>query len=243
MIRSSVDRTRDRLSGGSGDDTLTQGACTADSLFANLGNKALDGGADGDVLLYAAGDGADTIADCNSGNSGALDDGVSTNNDFIDLSALYTNIFELRLEFADDGIINQSNDGVGKADYSDNTDMSGGSPAFPGASASIFSIDNTGLVCFAKGTLSATYMARLGERLVRVSLRRQVVCYHQLLPMHKVLFANGTRAENVYPGAQNMRALKPKDRGDLLRLLPGLQEQPAEECYGGTAYRSQRGRR
>ena len=55
--------------------------------------------------------------------------------------------------------------------------------------------------------------------------------------MHKILFANGTRAENVYPGAQNMRALKPKDRGDLLRLLPGLQEQPAEECYGGTAYR------
>ena len=69
--------------------------------------------------------GLDTITDFNFGNSGTLDDGDLTNNDFIDLSGFYDNIAELQDDFADDGVLNQSNSGNivwGQVvDYSDNT--------------------------------------------------------------------------------------------------------------------------
>jgi len=50
-------------------------------------------------------------------------------------------------------VLNQSNDGVGGADYSDNTQFGAGdSLTFTGASASDFATDNTGVICFAAQT-------------------------------------------------------------------------------------------
>jgi Ca2+-binding RTX toxin-like protein len=120
----------------------------------------LTGGAGDDVFLV--GSGADTITDFNTGNTGALDDGNSTNNDFIDLSGYYDNLSELYADQADDGILNQSNttDSKGRAvDYSDNTRFGAeNSLTFTGASAdnSSFTEENTGVVCFTAGTAIRT---------------------------------------------------------------------------------------
>ncbi|NVK15958.1 MAG: Hint domain-containing protein [Rhodobacteraceae bacterium] len=140
----------DDLTGGSGDDTLDGGA----------GNDSLTGGSGNDV--FAVSTGHDTISDFNTGNTGALDDGDSSNNDFIDLSGHYDHLSELYADQADDGILNQSNttDTFGNAvDYSDNTQFGAGdSLTFSGASAdrSSFTTENTGVVCFTAGTAIRT---------------------------------------------------------------------------------------
>ncbi|MBM2294229.1 Hint domain-containing protein [Sulfitobacter pseudonitzschiae] len=149
----------DSLLGGSGDDSVSGGAGD-DTVLGNSGNDVLSGGTGNDTFVYASGDGADTITDFNTGNTGALNDGDTTNNDFIDLSAHYDDIWELRADFADDGRLNQSNatDLSGNAvDYSDNTQFApGDSLTFQGANQSSFAADNTGVVCFASGTLILT---------------------------------------------------------------------------------------
>lgn len=158
----------DLLVGGAGDDSIiaTDGN---DTLLGEDGNDTLEGGVDddslvggtgNDVFVYTAGDGNDIIADFNTGNTGTLDDGDDTNNDFIDLSAFYDSIWELHGDQADDGILNQSNtlSSTGNTvDYSDNIAM-GGSITFTGASAdrSYFTNENTGVVCFTKGAMIAT---------------------------------------------------------------------------------------
>jgi Ca2+-binding RTX toxin-like protein len=133
-----------QLKGLGGDDTLIGGS----------GNDNLIGGDGDDTFVYTPGDGADTITDFNTGNTGTLDDADSTNNDFIDLSAFYDDIWELHADQADDGVLNQSNDGVDGVDYSDNTSFGTGSLTFAGASAdsNSFTVENTGVVCFAGGT-------------------------------------------------------------------------------------------
>jgi Ca2+-binding RTX toxin-like protein len=142
----------DTLIGGSGNDTL-EGGREDDLLTGGLGN---------DTFIYIGGDGLDTISDFNTGNTGALLDGDTTNNDFIDLSSYYDSIFEVWADQADDGILNQSNttDTKGNStDYSDNTEFdSGDGIVFSGATAngSFFATDNTGVVCFAKGTMILT---------------------------------------------------------------------------------------
>ena len=156
----------DTVLGGAGNDTILGGVGADalagedgdDTLLGGTGNDILTGGDGNDVFGYAAGDGNDTITDFNTGNTGTLSDGDSTNNDFIDLSAFYDNIWELHADQADDGILNQSNQGVGGVDYSDNTSMAGGSLTFTGATAdaSYFTQENTGVICFAKGTLIRT---------------------------------------------------------------------------------------
>jgi Ca2+-binding RTX toxin-like protein len=189
----------DELSAGDGDDTLS-GGLGADSMFAGDGNDDLDGGAGDDTLdgwagddmivggtgddlitggdgndtfTYAVGDGLDTITDFNFGNTGTLDDGDLTNNDFIDLSAFYDNIAELQDDFADDGILNQSNAGNtvwGQVvDYSDNTSFdTDGTPGNEGIvflgqtpDGNSFTQENTGVICFTPGTLILT---ETGER-------------------------------------------------------------------------------
>jgi hypothetical protein len=96
-----------------------------------------------------------------------LGDGDSTNNDFIDLSSYYDSKSELRADFADDGVLNQSNttDIYGNAvDYSDNNQFApGDSLTFQGASQSSFTSDNTGIICFAAGTLILTPMGEVGD--------------------------------------------------------------------------------
>ncbi|WP_425101063.1 Hint domain-containing protein [Tropicibacter sp. S64] len=146
------DAGQDTLRGGSGQDTLTGGT----------GNDLLTGGTGNDTFVYTPGDGADTITDFNTGNTGTLSDGDSTNNDFIDLSAYYDDIWELQADQADDGILNQSNTTTqtGKTvDYSDNTQFApGDSLTFTGATAdaNFYTVENTGVVCFTKGTLIRT---------------------------------------------------------------------------------------
>jgi len=140
----------DSIIGGDGADTIDGGAGN-DTLSGGGGDDSLTGAGGNDVYIYAPGDGNDTITDFNTGNSGALSDGDTLNNDFIDLSAYYTNLSELRADFQDDDTLNQS---VG--DFSDNTSLSGGSLTFDGADRTSFSADNTGVVCFAQGTAIRT---------------------------------------------------------------------------------------
>ncbi|MFZ5963135.1 Hint domain-containing protein [Thalassococcus sp. BH17M4-6] len=139
------------ITAGAGDDTITGGSGN-DTITGGAGSDSLTGGSGDDVFVYTPGDGADTITDFNTGNSGALSDGDTTNNDFIDLSAFYDSVFEIRKDFADDGILNQSTGG----DYSDNSQFGADSLTFQGANASSFSTDNTGVACFARGTLILT---------------------------------------------------------------------------------------
>lgn len=154
-IDAAADTLGVNLSGLAGDDTLTGGSGD-DTIDGGENDDTLTGGAGDDTFVYTAGDGADTITDFNSGNTGTLSDGDSTNNDFIDLSAFYDDIWELTADQADDGVLNQSNDGVDGVDYSDNTQfLPGDSLTFTGASAdsSFFTTENTGVVCFTPGTL------------------------------------------------------------------------------------------
>ncbi|EEB84063.1 Hint domain-containing protein [Roseobacter sp. GAI101] len=139
----------DAVDGGGGDDTLIGGK----------GDDTLTGGAGDDVFGYSRGDGNDTITDFNLGNTGALGDGNTANNDFIDLSTFYDSMGELRADFADDGVLNQSNaiENGGVVDYADNSRFAAtDSLTFQGASQSSFTADNTGVVCFAAGTVILT---------------------------------------------------------------------------------------
>lgn len=147
----------DTILGGMGDDFI-DGGTGDDSLKGGLGNDTITGGDGTDTFSYAVGDGTDTITDFNTGNTGTLNDGDSTNNDFINLSAFYDDIWELHADQADDGILNQSNDGIGGADYSNNAHFGSGGLIFSGASAdnSSFTSENTGVVCFTTGTAIRT---------------------------------------------------------------------------------------
>lgn len=163
------------LDGGAGDDTLTGGT----------GDDTLTGGDGDDTFTYTAGDGADTITDFNTGNTGTLDDGDNTNNDFIDLSAFYDTIWELTADQSDDGILNQSNDGVNGVDYSDNTQFApGDSLTFTGASAdsSFFTAENTGVICFAAGTRLLTPRGKVAVETLRVG-DEVMTCDHGAQPI------------------------------------------------------------
>ena len=130
-----------------------------DSIIGGAGDDTLAGGAGDDIFTVSGGN--DTISDFNTGNSGTLDDGDSTNNDFIDLSGYYDNIFELQADQADDGVLNQSNalSSHGNAvDYSDNTQFGSGSltlSGVPGSGAGL-TFENTAVICFGRGTLIMT---------------------------------------------------------------------------------------
>ena len=169
----------------SADDTLTGGT----------GNDTLTGGAGDDVFIYNVGDGDDVITDFNTGNSASITDADQTNNDFIDLSAYYTHIHELRADLADNGVLDQS---VG--DFSDNTSLAGGSLTFTGLGANDFTEDNTNVACFTAGALIETVDGPVpveelrrgmrlktydnGDRPVRAVLRRAVDGSGDLAPVH-----------------------------------------------------------
>lgn len=149
---------RDTLEGGAGNDVLN-GDADRDSLIGGDGDDTLDGGASDDILtggtgddtyVCTAGSGDDTITDFNDGNTGSDTDGTQTNNDFIDLSAYYTNLNEIRADLEDDNILNQS---VG--DFSDNTAL-GGSITFTSTAREGLTFDNTNVACFTRGTLIHT---------------------------------------------------------------------------------------
>ena len=164
----------DLLEGGTGGDTL-DGWAGNDTLTGGLGNDQLTGSDGTDTFVYVAGDGVDTITDFNFGNTGTLNDADITNNDRLDLSAFYDDIWELTADFNDDGILNQSNDGLGGADYSDNASFGSGGLVILGATGNktSFTVENTGVVCFASGTRILTTdgdrridMLQAGDRIV-----------------------------------------------------------------------------
>ncbi|MHA6327075.1 Hint domain-containing protein [Roseivivax sp. CAU 1753] len=142
----------DDFSATGGNDTIDGGAGD-DTLHGNAGDDVLTGGGDNDLFMVS--DGNDTITDFNFGNTGALGDGNIFNNDYIDLSGYYDNLDEVRADQADDSILNQSNafDDEGNAvDYSDNIQFGASSLTMLGATASSYTADNTGIVCFTAGT-------------------------------------------------------------------------------------------
>lgn len=153
----------DTIYAGEGDDVV-YGEAGNDTIFGEAGNDTLDGGVGDDKLLGGTGDdvfvvssGNDTIGDFNTGNTGALNDGDSSNNDFVDLSGHYDHVHEMHADYADDGILNQSNtlDAKGNSvDYSDNTQFGDGSLSFTGSVQ--LTSDNTGVVCFTTGTMILT---------------------------------------------------------------------------------------
>lgn len=144
----------DTISGDGGNDTLMGGADN-DSIDGGTGNDTIDGGTgndtvtggDGnDVFVYDAGDGDDVITDFNTGNSGALNDGDQSNNDFLDLSPYYDSLSDVRADLNDDGILNQS---TGLAPGST---ALGGSITLTGVSAADLTFDNVNVACFTAGT-------------------------------------------------------------------------------------------
>lgn len=142
---------KDTLEGGSGNDLL-DGGDDDDRLQGGGGDDVLTGGDGNDQFFYAAGDGDDTIRDFNFSGSGVLGDDNAQNNDFINLSGFYDRLSELRGDFDDDGILNQSN----AFDYSNNQRFDQGSLTVDNADRKSFRTDNTGVVCFAGGTMILT---------------------------------------------------------------------------------------
>lgn len=190
-----VDTADDTLIGGAGDDTLT-------------------GGAGDDIYVFNPGDDDDVITDFNAGNTGSITDGDQTNNDFIDLSSYYTNIFELRADLADDGVLNQS---VG--DFGDNTAL-GGSITMTGVAGGDLTFDNTNVACFTKGALIDTVDGPVevqnlrkgmrlrtwdnGDRPVRAVLRRRVDGSGALAPVHISAGALGNDRDLIVSPAHRM---------------------------------------
>ena len=143
----------DDLRGNQGDDLLIGGDGN-DQLWGNTGSDLMIGGAGDDLFLYDVGDGLDTVSDFNA-NPG--------DNDALSLTGFYDNIAQLRGDFADDGVFNQSNAGDtvwGQViDYSDNQQFLAGQGLVvsgPGLSEASFNVENTNVVCFDEGTLIST---------------------------------------------------------------------------------------
>lgn len=169
----------DLIRGGTGDDTLDggidqdtiEGGAGNDDIIGGHGDDEMSGGDGDDIFEEAGGDGADTITDFNVGNSGSINDGDQTNNDFVDLSQFYnastldavnsaggeydSALEMLRADAADgriDGVIdgNDYSDEIGDVDL---TLEDGDGNAVTGEN---LTTDNTNVPCFVRGTLIAT---------------------------------------------------------------------------------------
>ncbi|KIC19549.1 LamG-like jellyroll fold domain-containing protein [Leisingera sp. ANG-DT] len=214
-----------------GDDTMT-GPHDQNVMYGLGGDDDLTGGSGDDVS--AASTGHDTISDFNTGNTGALDDGDSSNNDYVDLSGHYDHLSELYADQADDGILNQSNTtGTfgNTVDYSDNTQFGAGdSLTFSGASAdrSSFTTENTGVVCFTAGTAIRTPQGdkpietlRPGDLVCTLDNGPQPICWigtrrltrAELAALFPQRFRPGAAAPQAYGGLARPVAAKPEQAG------------------------------
>ncbi|MEO0568073.1 MAG: Hint domain-containing protein [Pseudomonadota bacterium] len=197
----------DTIRGEAGDDTIDGGA-DDDLIDGGTGDDSLTGGDGDDVFTYEVGDGADTISDFNNGNTGALGDGDTTNNDFIDLSQFYDGLRELKEDFDDDGILNQSNSiaNGGTVDYSDNDQMQPGDGiTFENVNRDDFTTDNTGVVCFTPG--------------IRIVTNKGLVPIENIVPGDLVQTADNGFKPIVWVGR---RDIEPKELERSPNLKPVL---------------------
>ncbi|SEM89932.1 Ca2+-binding protein, RTX toxin-related [Pseudorhodobacter antarcticus] len=172
------DAGADALFGGAGNDLLFGGTGN-DTLNGGAGNNTMTGGAGDDTFIYTPGSTL-TITDFNFGNSGSITDSNPSNNDFLDLSAYYASLRDLRNDFVDDGILNQS---VGN--YTTTTAL-GGTITLTGISATDLTRDNINVACFTLGTLIDT---ATGPRAIETLAPGTLVCTadHGLQPLRAVL--------------------------------------------------------
>ncbi|MBB3995602.1 Ca2+-binding RTX toxin-like protein [Sulfitobacter undariae] len=163
----------DTVYGGAGDDEI-YGDAGDDVIKGGTGNDTISGGDGNDTFVYSAGDGADTITDFGTDDSGSINDGDNSNNDFVDLSGFYntttlaavngsdsdpsndikTALHMLRADAADgaiDGIIDGVDHSASIGDI-DLTLLSAGSAVV----GDDLTFDNTGVPCFVSGTLITT---------------------------------------------------------------------------------------
>ncbi|WP_165390354.1 Hint domain-containing protein [Thalassococcus sp. S3] len=176
-------QSNNSIDGGTGDDTIITGD-SSDTINAGADNDSIQSGANADIISGGAGDdfidsgdgsdemtggegfdtfvvtgGNDTIVDFEFGTGNDPDDGDQTNNDFLDLEPYYDSVFEVRADLADDGLLNQSNQGEtvsgGVVDYSDNTSLPG-TIELQGVDPNDITFDTVNVVCFTKGAMIRT---------------------------------------------------------------------------------------
>ncbi|WP_189799622.1 Hint domain-containing protein, partial [Tateyamaria sp. syn59] len=147
----------DLLDGGSGDDTF--------NLFT--GDDTITGGLGNDVFNEGAGEGADVITDFNVGNTGSIDDGDQSNNDFVDLSGFYNtttltsvngvggnfgNALAMMRADAADGRLDGTIDGVNYTAQIGEVDLTLQDGTGGTVTGDDLTFDNTNVVCFTEGT-------------------------------------------------------------------------------------------
>lgn len=224
----------DTVFGGEGDDSITSGAGDdvldggdGDDTF-NLftGNDVITGGLGNDIFTEGASEGSDTITDFNVGNTGSLDDGDQTNNDFVDLSSFYSattlaavnaadadpsndfgNALAMMRADAADGVL----DGViGSIDYSSQIggvdltlqDGSGGT-----VTGTDLTFDNTNVICFGKGTLIKTETGH--QKIEQIKVGDRVVTRHNgLQPVRWI--GRRTLGPEVLAAHPNLRPIRIK---------------------------------
>ncbi len=159
----------DTIDGGSGNDTIDGGSGN-DTIIGGGGDDTLTGGGGNDIFSEQSG--VDTITDFNVGNTGSIDDGDQTNNDFVDLSEFYNqttlsnvnssggsfgNALGMLRADAADGRIDGKIDGVEYSDEIGDVDLvlENGGAAVTGTD---LTYDNTNVVCFTAGTLIGTLL-------------------------------------------------------------------------------------
>ncbi|MEG4645588.1 Hint domain-containing protein [Paracoccus sp. APAP_BH8] len=155
----------DTLIGGDGNDRLHGGADN-DILDGGTGNDTLIGGKGSDTLTGGAGadrfvvdDGGDLITDFDAVTG--IGDGQADNNDFVDLAAFYNDTTLAAWNAANPGQTYKNALHWLRADQDDGVlDAVGGLRILDGAGnpvqASQLTTENTGVVCFLRGTLIKT---------------------------------------------------------------------------------------
>ena len=154
-VDASASTTAVTLDGGDGDDTLTGGA-GADTLLGGDGNDTITlgdgdtagGGADADIFVVGADPGTSaTISDFDPTTGVTAGDPIDqTDNDFVDLSAFFSSIADLRAAVTsppgDDIVL----------------DLGGGQTlTFTGVTdPNALNFENVNVVCFARGTMIRT---------------------------------------------------------------------------------------
>ena len=163
----------DTIYAGGGDDTI-RGDWGDDVIFGGDGNDSINGSFGVDTMT--GGDGNDTfwgssgatITDFNTGNTGGINDGIMTNNDFVNLSGYYnaetlaiwnaanptqqykTPLGWLRADQAD-GLLNMTTTAAGLPNFTLTIQTGGVATA-----AADLTYENTLVMCFAAGTLIET---------------------------------------------------------------------------------------